>query len=210
MKLFQKHFLLFTSILVLCASCSKSPYAFLQNREPDKECLRTLKPKYSSALYKTSVDVTGKYLSGLLIIKKMEDGSTRIVFSNEMGLTFFDFEFFENEFRVLHCMKKLNRTVVLRALRKDLGMLIQSGYEYQKVKSYRSDSAFYYAYLDGNETTYFITDTNCTKLQRIEHASKRKKKVFMNFTGAGTGLPDSIYIAHQGFEFNIALKKLER
>jgi len=161
-------------------------------------------------LYKTSVDVVGQHLSGLLIIKKMKDGSTRIVFSNEMGLTFFDFEFFENEFRVLYCMKKLDRTVVLRALRKDLGILIQSGYDYQKVKSYRSDSAFYYAYLDGNETTYLITDTNCTKLQRIEHASKSKRKVFMNFTGAGPDLPDSIYIAHHGFEFNIALKKLER
>lgn len=202
--------MLFASLLLFGASCSNSPYAFLQKTEMNKECLRSLKPVYTSVLYKTSVDVVGKHLSGLLIVKKMEDGSSRIVFSNEMGLTFFDFEFFENEFRVLYCIKKLNRTVVLRALQKDLSMLIQSGYNYRDLQTYRSDSFLYYAYLDGNETTYLITDTNCTELQRIEHATKRKRKVIVNLTDAGRGLPDSVYIAHQGFEFNIALKKIER
>ena len=38
-------------------------------------------------------NVVGNHLSGLLLIKKMPDSSTRMVFSNEMGLGFFDFEF---------------------------------------------------------------------------------------------------------------------
>jgi hypothetical protein len=167
-------------------------------------------PKFSSVLYNTSVDVVGNHLSGLLLIKKMPDGSVRVVFSNEMGLTLFDFEFFENEFRVLHCIKKLNKTTVLRALQKDIGMIIQAGYKYRDVKWFKTDDSNYIAYLDGKETTYLITDTDCTKLLRIENASPHKRKVIINLTEEKNGLPDSVYIAHQAFEFNISLKQIKR
>ncbi len=210
MKVLSIRFLLFSSIIILLSSCAPSPYAFLKDSAPSLACLKTLKPDFNTVLYNTSVDVVGIHLSGLLLIKKMNDGSTRAVFSNEMGLTIFDFEFFENEFRVLHCVKKLNRTVVLRALRKDIGMLLQAGYDYRSVKFYQSESELYFAIPDGTETTYLITDKACTSLKRIENTTKRKKKVIVNLTDAGENLADSVYIAHQGFQFNISLKKLQR
>ena len=194
----------------MLSSCGPSPYAFLRPASPAPVCLKILEPDFNTVLYNTSVDVVGYHLSGLLLIKKMPDGSTRVVFTNEMGLTIFDFEFFENEFRSLHCIKKLNRTVVLRALRKDIGLLLQAGFDYKGVKYYKSDSELYCGILDGTETIYLITDIGCTNLKRIENASKRKKKVIVNLINAGENLADSVYIAHQGFEFNISLKKIHR
>ncbi|MBK7307905.1 MAG: hypothetical protein IPI88_13305 [Chitinophagaceae bacterium] len=50
--------------------------------------LQKFKPAFTVALYNTTVDVMGNHFSGLLLIKKMPDSSTRMVFSNEMGLGF--------------------------------------------------------------------------------------------------------------------------
>ncbi len=210
MKTSRKLFLLCSSTLFLLSACGPSPYAFLKATSPAPACLSLLKPDFKTVLYNTKVDIVGKHLSGLLLVKKMRDGSARVVFANEMGLTLFDFEFFENEFRVLYCIKKLNKKVVLRALRKDIGLILQAGFDYSNVNWYKSGSAMYFAFPDGNETTYLITDTNCIALHRIEYASKYKQKVIVNLTATQDGLPDSIYIAHQAFEFNIALKQIIR
>ncbi len=208
MRISRIGFFLFSSLLILFSACGPAPYLFLKVSDPDTDCLNTLKPEFEKVLYNTSVDVVGNHLSGLLLIKKMPDGSTRMVFSNEMGMTIFDFEFFVNEFRVLHCIKKLNKKPVIRALKKDLGMIIQAGYNYNSVKYFQSDSLLYFGFPDGVEFTYLITDKYCSYLKSMEAASRQKRKVILNFTGFKAGLPDSVYIAHQAFQFNIALKQI--
>ena len=142
----KKLFLLISSFCFLFVGCGTTPYTFLKVSNADTDCLNKLKPEFKTVLFNTSVDVMGNHLSGLLLMKNMPDGSTRVVFTNEMGLTLFDFEFFENEFRALHCIKKLNKPVVLRALRKDIGMILQAGYQYQKVQYMSSATALYFGY----------------------------------------------------------------
>ena len=83
------------------------------------QCLQKFKPVIERALYNTSVDVTGKHISGLLLIKTMPDSSIRIVFSNEMGFSFFDFGFFTgNGFKVYHIIPQMNKKAVIKTLRK--------------------------------------------------------------------------------------------
>ena len=66
------------------------------------------------------VDVIGKYLSGLLLLKTMPDSSIRMVFSNEMGFKFFDFEFTPGGgFKVNYIIKKMDRRPVIKTLRQD-------------------------------------------------------------------------------------------
>ena len=57
-----------------------------------------MQPKFSTTLYRTQIDVVGKHLSGLLFFKKLPDESFRVVFTNEMGLNFFDFHFADHQF----------------------------------------------------------------------------------------------------------------
>lgn len=209
MKRYRIHFSGLISLIVLCTACATKPYAFLQNGPERPSCRVGLKPEFNSVLYNTKVDVAGNHLSGLLFLKTMADGSIRIVFTNEMGFKMFDFEFFENEFRVIQCIKKLNKAAVIRALRRDLGMLVQAGYDYMPVRYLQSGSLLYLAFLDGSETIYLIADKECGKVERMEAGTKYKRKVIMNITGSGKGMPDSVHIAHQAFQFNIALKKVE-
>jgi hypothetical protein len=65
----------------------------MQKIKSDESCIQKFKPDFRQVVYRTSADVVGKHLSGLLVFKFMPDSSTRVVFSNEMGFSLFDFGF---------------------------------------------------------------------------------------------------------------------
>src|SRR6478672_62505 len=105
--------LLYSSILILAAGCSKKISGVASSfKEP---CIQQAKPSFHTVLYKTSVDVTSHHLSGLLLMKNTGD-TTRIVFTSEMGLTYFDFSYIGNNFKVNYCIRKLNRKIVTNQL----------------------------------------------------------------------------------------------
>src|SRR5438128_8324576 len=104
-------YLLISCLFFLCACASQ--YKQLQQSTGNADCLQKFKPDFTRALYYTTVNVTGKYLSGILLIKKMPDSSTRMVFSNQSGFKFFDFEFSASgDFKVYYIIDKLNKKAV--------------------------------------------------------------------------------------------------
>src|ERR1035437_4022081 len=123
MSIFPMRYLLLTSLFFLLLACGKSPYRSLQASTANSACLNKFKPAISSILYNTHVNVIGKHLSGLMIIKRMRDSTIRVVFSSEMGVKFFDFEYSGIGFKVVYCMEQLNKKVVINQLKKDLGFL---------------------------------------------------------------------------------------
>jgi len=193
----------------MVCGCASSPYLFLSDQNNQPDCLNYLVPKFDKILYNAQINVTGKHLSGLLIFKTMPDKTIRTVFTNEAGLTFFDFEFAENNFKVVYCMNKLNRKPVINQLKKDLGLIIryQMQEKPQLIKS--GNNELYFGYTRNKETMWYITPGDCSEITRIETASKRKKKIIVTVSGYNTTLPDTVYLEHQAFEFNISLQKIE-
>ena len=115
-------YLLFAS-LVFCLE-GLSPDDITLEQSPD-ECFNSSVPKFTSALYSASIDVVGHHMSGLLFLKTMPDSSQRAVFSNEAGVTYFDFEWKKNgEFRVHRVIKKLKKKIVLNTLKKDFELVL--------------------------------------------------------------------------------------
>src|SRR4249919_2870319 len=115
--------LLFNSCLVIMLSCS-SAYKHLQPATGDAGNLQKFKPVFAVALYRANVDVTGEHLGGLLMIKRMPDSTMRMVFSNEIGFKFFDFEFSPGGgFKVHSIIKQMNKKAVIKTLRKDFELI---------------------------------------------------------------------------------------
>lgn len=201
-------YLLFIN-LVFFAGCA-SPLKGLQRVE-DISCPQKFKPVFKSALYNTQVNVIGKHLSGLLLIKTMPDSSIRMVFSNEMGFKFFDFGFSVNgDFTVYAIIKQMNRRAVIRTLQKDFEMIMMRHLDTAKAYVKNAGGLNYFIFSQGNEYNSYITNAGCTQLVNIEKSSKRKIKVsalMQNYVG---GVPDTIGISHKNFNFNIGLKRLER
>ncbi|RYY10647.1 MAG: hypothetical protein EOO04_36555 [Chitinophagaceae bacterium] len=183
----------------------------------DPSCVQKFKPAFTSTLYNTQVNVVGRHLSGLLLFKQMPDSSMRVVFSSEMGVKFFDFEFGKDGgFTVHQVMKQLDKPSVINTLRSDFELLMMRNLPIDSAVV-RKDSVltwvgFPAAFKNGRpkETHYYITDKQCGQLVRIENAMKRKPKVLILMDNYHNGVPDTIGITHKNFNFDIGLKYIQR
>lgn len=202
-----------TGFLLVCvllfSSCS-SVYRGLQRSNGDVNCIRQFQPQFTNTLYSTQVDVLKHHLSGLLFFKKMPDSSLRVVFANEMGFKFFDFEFTKDSGFVKHYMlPKMDKKVIVKTLQNDFELvLLRAGLEKATVLQ---DSGYHYiAVPTAKGNNYYITDTACTRLERIEKSSKRKPVVKVWMRHYEQGVPDTILIQHQNFKFNISLQRVQK
>jgi hypothetical protein len=196
--------------MLLVMGCS-SAYRQLQPATNDTSLLQKFRPVFSTALYRTSVDVMGRHLSGLLLIKRMPDSSLRMVFSNEVGFKFFDFEFSKDgAFRVFSIIRQMNKKAVINTLRKDFELLLMERLDMGRAITRTGDGLVYYSFPKDKGYDHYITDTTGTRLVRMERSSKRKPvmdAIMRNYIG---GMPDTIGITHRNFNFTIALKRIER
>jgi hypothetical protein len=202
--------LILSSCLFVLWSCSPA-YNHLQKTTGRAADLQKFKPVFAVALYNTQVDVVGNHLSGLLLVKKMPDSSLRIVFTNEMGFTFFDFEFSQGgEFKVYSIFKKMNKRSVIKTLRKDFELILMQGLD-ESVMAVRKDSALlYYIFPQSKGSNCYITGNNGNELVRMERVSKTKPVVNVIMQNYINGIPDTIGITHLNFDFTIGLKRIER
>lgn len=201
-------YLLLISGLFFLLSCS-APYKKMQKSTgSDNNCVFAFKPVFTTALYNTQINVVGKHLSGLLIIKTMPDSSTRIVFSSEAGFKFFDFGFSGDEFNVYYIYKEMNKKPVIKTLRKDFQLVLMNKLDRKESYTLKKDSLVYHTFPDGKDHYYYITDKDCTQMVRMERGSS-KKTVMTAITGnMQEGVPDTIGIAHTNFNFEIGLKRI--
>jgi hypothetical protein len=147
----------------------------------------------------------GKHISGLLLVKVMPDSSKRVVFTNEAGLTFFDFQWSKaGVFKPLHCISKLNKKVVINTLRKDLELILVPKRNVVK------DGVNNFTMKREKEVLKFKTNDNCESIVSIEVMGKKSKLVDVTLTPAGKNVPDSVYLNHYNFEMSMMLKRIER
>lgn len=202
--------LILSSCLFLLLGCSPL-HKQMQAAQADVGSIQKFKPAFTVALYKATVDVVGNHLSGLLLIKKMPDSSTRMLFSNEMGLTFFDFEFTANgQFKVYSIINKMNKRSVIKTLRHDFELVLMNNLDNSKVTVKTQNGLIYYIFPQNKGYNYYVTNTAGNELVRMERASNKKIIVEALMKNYIHGIPDSIGISHKTFEFNIGLKRIER
>ncbi|WP_133994894.1 hypothetical protein [Dinghuibacter silviterrae] len=200
------------ALWTVAASCT-SAYRGLKPASGDPACIQRFKPALGTALYKTEVDADNHPLSGLLVLKAMPDSSTRVVFTSETGLTFFDFAFAaDGTFTVHHIIDQMNKKALIKTLRKDFELVLLKHTTQGRVLT--KGHELFYAFPQEKGTNYYITDSACTRLDRIEKASKRRAVVTAWMMDYREGVPDSVSIVHhikllvKKIPFTIALKRI--
>ncbi|MBL7858693.1 MAG: hypothetical protein JNM57_13480 [Cyclobacteriaceae bacterium] len=203
-------FLLF-STLVLLASCASS-YKALKPIPVDQACvLKRMPVGLATSWFDASVDVMENHISGLLLIKRMPDEAMRLVFTNEAGITYFDFAFDPSgRFKVHYAIKQLNRKAVIRTLQTDFELLLGIPFRQGNLQAWRMGNEVFYGVQQKKKIAYFITTPDCASLHRLEWASKRKRLVTAVVAGNSTSTPDSVQIQHHTFNMHIRLTKLEK
>lgn len=204
--------LLFESIIAALLIGCASDYAHLQKMEGRADCPNKILPLViETSWYDASVDVVGKHISGLLLIKNMPDSSKRVVFTSEAGLTFFDFSFSkEGNFHVVSVIKQFDRKPVIRTLQKDFALLLGLPFLQVPGERYSGGDELYFGFKEKNGTAYFITNKDCASLQRLEWGDKGKRLVTVRTPGAAYPTPGTIEIDHHTFNMKIKLTRIQK
>jgi hypothetical protein len=202
-----KRLSLILSVALIWGGCA-SDYRTLQTGQKRDACA-LLQPEvpYKTGWFSASIDVVGKHLSGLIFIKEMEDRSVRVVFTNEVGVTFFDFSYTRSgEFSVKQIMPMLNKKAVIKTLQKDFALFIGLPFRNeQHFQVFTVENEIYHRITWDSGTAYFITDPGCSTLQRMEYGSKKKKLVSITYPTIAESL-----IRHHTFQMQIHLKAIEK
>ena len=209
MHKYPVRFFLFLSAVCLSVSCNQ--YRHMQKVQGNENCVFKFKPDFSHVVYKTSVDVVGKHLSGLLVFKYMPDSSTRVVFTSETGLGFFDFGFLPgNRFIVYQVISQMDKKAVIKTLRNDFDLIMFNNTGIQHAYDLTDSSLVYHAFPQKNGVNYYITDAECRQLIKMQRASNKKPimEAVMNGYSPGNS-PENILIRHLNFNFSISLQKIK-
>src|SRR5688572_26009368 len=177
-------YLLFSVSCFFCWSCA-SDYRYMEAVETNADCASRLAPKeFNTSWYHASVDVVGKHISGLLLIKNMPDSSYRVVFTNEAGVTFFDFGFTSiGKFKVYNVISQLDKKPVIQTLRKDFELILGLPFRAASFKTYTMNDEVFFGVKQKKEIAYFITSKDCASLRRLELGTARKRKVTVQLNG---------------------------
>lgn len=206
-------------ICLLLASCSTT-YHFPKKSEMKQETMGFVwQPGFQRTLYRC--EANGRFLfkkfhlSGLLYFRNFSDTATRVVFQNELGITYFDFGWDKhNDFHVYHIMEQMNKPALITTLQKDfeifLGKNIDNNalaFTTAKPKGKWIRHSFYDGFV-----YYFFPDNGTDSCTQIDYGTSKKVLTRFSFTPPikteKTPLPDSIVIKHFRAGFSILLKRL--
>jgi hypothetical protein len=197
------------TIFLLCMLFSCSQYRHMKKVDSSNSCVQQFKPYFKHVVYTTSVDVIGKHISGLLMIKSSPDSGTRIVFFNQLGLIFFDFGFLPDTGFIVHqIIPKMNNKALIKTLRKDFELILFRNMDTTGYHSLSDSGLIYHAYPQLKGVNFYVTDSTCEHLVKMQRASNKKPIMETRmYGGSGEESPDSISIKHLNFNFSISLKK---
>lgn len=213
----MKHFLRLSSLLLLLFAACSAPYKRLQEESANGQSAYIYKPVLDKIVYRCVINgrvVFKKFhLSGILLFKKLENGTVRAIFQNEMGYTFFDFEWDSNDsFIVKQVIPQLDKPALIKTLKKDMNLLLMKGLDRKTEKLYTKSRGKerYYRFTLERGYTYYIEESG--KLARIENAGEKKKVITIDIKGKTTAdaMPDTVFFNHHKANFTIELNKIEQ
>lgn len=199
-------------LLLIVAACA-DPYKDLIAQNPNPSSALKFKPEFDKTLYRCVVDgrflLKKFHLSGLLFFKHLEDKSTRVVFQNEMGFNFFDFEWNENDsFKVNKIIPQLDKEAVIKILKKDMELFLMKNLDVNSENYFSKENKMYHRFKLENGFAYYITEKE--KLLRIENVGKRKiTTINIGNKTSLTAMPETVFFDHHKANFTIQLNKLE-
>ena len=154
-------------------------------------------------VYKANINVYGNELSGILIAKKINDTTHRVVFTTEFGNKLLDFEISELNFKINSIVDELNKKILISTLKKDFRLILRSDY---LIKERLEDgNSKVYKSGDGKNFNYLYINKFDGKLYKIISASKRKEKIRIDFASEKNSVADTIVIQHYDIKLRIQL-----
>ena len=151
-------------------------------------------------VFRAEVKVFKKELSGMLIVKRMNEEEHRIVLTSDFGNTLFDFSIYKDGYKANYVMPDLNKKIVLNMLAHDFGYLIRS--QYQPIEKAVTESQIVYKSKEKKGQSFIIVNTKDKEVREVIYSKTYKPKVRYKF---GEEVKGIIEIEHLNLPLNIKL-----
>lgn len=200
-------------LLMFSASCAKKN---IQNFTAvdcvGKSYWKLFDDKHANHQYKTEVTIYGKYFSGILFLKQVNDTTCRAAFTTVPGAKFFELLITPVKDSVIYTIPQMSNPAVVTAIAKDIRTfallnkfatapicLKQDKVEGEIVERKTHQEVYRYFYKEHSR-----------KLNQIQVLSDRlKPKTIFDFAYATNALiPNDVLISHLNFKLKIHLTQL--
>jgi len=203
--------LIYFLILLFSSSCTPTIFKGLDSSGKKRIEKSDLFPFVvdTTLMYNMQIHHKENIFSGILLIKPVENHSIHTIFTSIFGLTIFDFEFNETEFKINRCIEQLQKKKILNLFKKDFRALFS--YNLPKVvesKVYEKEqmpTGYKIKTTDGK--AYFLIHGK--QLRKIEMPATITS-LQIDYQCYKNDLPERILILHRKLKLNMQLERIEQ
>ena len=159
---------------------------------------------YIDYVYKAKIDIYGKNFGGILIVKKIDDHSHRVVFTTEFGNKLFDFLYKKDTVTKNFTIEELDKKYIVNTLQNDFKLLVTQ--KNKVISQYESGQEEVYKTIDDKQYNFYFINKKSHTLDKIVSTSKSKEKVEVLFSNIESEIANSILINHKNIKLTIALE----
>jgi hypothetical protein len=209
MHKFLTQILAYSFILLGIISCKSFE---LTNASKVENTTKSVENNYFSSpedyLYKCHMEVYGNDISGILVMKKIDEKTHRVVMTTDFGNKMIDFEISENNFKLNYVLADLDKKMVINFLKNDFQLLLKKNFSVQE-KLENKDSTIFVSNEDKN-TYYLYFNKDSKLLQQLIYTKNKKEKIDFNFEAKNPIFADKIVLQHKDYKIRIELTQITK
>lgn len=192
------------SLVFFAVSCKTYQ---LTEAKPVQTSEKTVENLYFSSgedyVYKCQMDIYKNHVSGILIIKKLNETTHRVAMTSDFGNKLIDFEISENDFKLNYVLPDLDKKIVINFLKNDFQQLLKRKYPVNE--SFENDQAKIYRSKADNKAYYLFFNKENGLLKEIIYTKNNKEKIDFTFEAKKHIFANSLNLQHKDFKINIKL-----
>lgn len=154
-------------------------------------------------LYKNKINIFGRYLSGLMLIKPLGGNDYKVAITTEFGAKILDFEMIKGQFKLNDCISELKRKIVLNILETDMKILL-GVQKFSPIVSQPSDTLTHYTFKERPFSNVYAIDTT-NKLVSINSYRRKRNMVSISITEYVGQVPKTVLLQHFGLPVTIEM-----
>ncbi|SMP01914.1 hypothetical protein [Chryseobacterium profundimaris] len=204
MRLLQLRNLAYSLIFILFTSCKTYK---LNDAKPISTSEKTVENLYFSSnedyVYKCQMDIYKNHVSGILIIKKINAATHRVVLTSDFGNKLIDFEISEEDFKLNYVLPDMDKKIVINFLKNDFRELLKQSYPV--TESFENTTDYIYESKSGKKVYYLFFNKDNRLLKQIVYTKNNKEKIDFTFDAKKHIFADGLNLQHKDFKINIKL-----
>lgn len=199
--------LAYSLVFVLLVSCKTYQ---LTEAKPVSNSEKTVENLYFSSgedyVYKCQMDIYKNHVSGILIIKKLNETTHRVAMTSDFGNKLIDFEISENDFKLNYVLPDLDKKIVINFLKNDFRELLRK--QYPVNESFENDHSKIFLSKMDKKAYYLFFGKENGLLKQIVYTKNNKEKINFTFDAKKHIFADSLNLQHKDFKINIKLYQI--